>query len=416
MAQMNNRQAQVIDPILTEYARGYKNSEFIGQLLLPTTPIPNRSMKVLRFGKEAFRQYLDTRRAPGAETKRIAVGYTADPVALRQDALDAVVPIELMQDAAAVPNVDLAAHSVKVVQDIIALGNEVATASLLRDPVNYPTGHVIELTGAQRWSEATSNPAADIKAAGNIVRLMIGRRPNMLTLSPRVFDVLSLHPVIKEQFKYTTADSLTMEMLAAYFQVEKVLVGEAVALAENAKDTDPAEDVWGNDVLLTYSPKDGNYMVPAFGYTYTLSGYPIVEEARWEGNKKSWVYGVTEEKRPYITGAEGGILFRSPAGKQGDGGGSADGGKTQKLFASASVSQNEAVLAAQVSQYLAANPALINDEVEKALAANTAKAEAALKKAAAELEAANKRAAAAEAEAASAKAAAEAAAAGTAKK
>jgi len=326
MVQMNNRQAQVIDPILTEQARGYTNAGFISGILLPRVPIPNRSMKVLKFGKEAFRQYLDTRRAPGAETKKVTFGYASSPVSLNQDALDAVVPVELMQDAAAVPNVDLAAHSINQVQNIIALGQEVAVANLVRNPDTYAPSGTAGLTGAQKWNDAQSNPAADIKAAANVIRRMIGRKPNVLVLSPRVFDVLSLHPRIQEQFRYTSPDSLSAEMLARYFNLEKLAVGEGVALPENASDDAPADDIWGNDAVLAYVPQNGSYMVPAFGYTYVLAGYPVVEQAFWENSRKSWIYGVTEEWRPYVTGAEGGFLFTAPAGKPGDGGGSADGG------------------------------------------------------------------------------------------
>lgn len=63
MTALNTRQAQVIDPILSTQARGYTNQDFIGTRILPYADIPNRSMKVIRFGKDAFRRYMDTRRA-----------------------------------------------------------------------------------------------------------------------------------------------------------------------------------------------------------------------------------------------------------------------------------------------------------------------------------------------------------------
>lgn len=65
MAPLNTRTAAVIDPILSTHARGYRNMEFIGHLLFPRVSIPNRSMRVIKFGKEAFRK-MNTRRAPGA--------------------------------------------------------------------------------------------------------------------------------------------------------------------------------------------------------------------------------------------------------------------------------------------------------------------------------------------------------------
>lgn len=313
MPALNTRQAQVIDPILSTQARGYANQEFIGTRILPYADIPNRSMKVIRFGKDAFRRYMDTRRAPGAETKRVQFGYASDPVALKQEALEALVPDEISGDAQRVPGINLASTSIQTVQDIIALGREVEIAALVQNAALYPAGNKVALAGASKWSDASSDPADDIKAGQDAVRRMIGRKPNILTIGPDVFRALTKHPKIKDQFKYTGSDSITETMLAKYFNLEEVIVGNAVALPDGADDATPAVDVWGNNAILSYRPKGSNMLVPAFGYTYRLIGFPAVESPYYERNRKSWVYPLTEEYRPYVTGAEGGFLFQTPA-------------------------------------------------------------------------------------------------------
>lgn len=316
MSGMNSRQAQVIDPILSTQSRGYTNQEFIGTRLLPWADIPNRSMKVIRFGKDSFRRYIDTRRAPGAATRRLTFGYESDPVALKQEALEAVVPDEIGADARSVPGIDLAAVSIRGVQDIVALGREVEIATLVRSASTYAAGNKTDLSGGskKKWSVADSDPAEDVRAAREAVRRKIGRYPNVMTLGPDVFNALSKHSAIREQFKYTSSESLTEAMLAKYFGLDEILVGKAVALAEGAADNAAAGDVWGKDAVLAYVPRgEGNFLIPAFGYTYRLSGFPIVEQPYHERNIKSWVYPVTEEYRPYVTGAEGGYLIQNAA-------------------------------------------------------------------------------------------------------
>lgn len=312
MTAMNSRQAQVIDPILSTQARGYSNQEMIAHRVLPWADIPARSVKVIRFGKDAFRRYIDTRRAPGAQRRRIQFGFESDPVALRQESLEAQVPTEIGGDANNVPGIDLAAVSIQGVQDIIALGREVEVAQLVRNAALYDANHKVALAGSSKWSSPDSDPAKDVKDAREAVRRSIGRYPNQLTLGPTVFNILTEHPKVKEKFKYTSSESITEVMLARYLGVEEVLVGKAVALAENAPDTALADDVWGNDAILAYVPKGGNYLVPAFGYLYRLKGYPIVNTPYWENQTSSWVYPTTEEYRPYVTGAEGGFLFQAP--------------------------------------------------------------------------------------------------------
>ncbi|PZU89111.1 MAG: hypothetical protein DI527_16390 [Chelatococcus sp.] len=312
MTAMNSRQAQAIDPILSTQARGYTNQELIAHRVLPWADIPNRSMKVIRFGKDSFRRYVDTRRAPGGQRRRIQFGFESDPISLRQESLEAQVPTEIGADAASVPGIDLAAVSIQGVQDIIALGREVEVATLVRSSALYDANHKLALAGADKWSSPDSDPAKDVKDAREAVRRSIGRYPNQLTLGPSVFNELTEHPKVKEKFKYTSSESVTEVMLARYLGVEEVLVGKAVALAENAPDTALADDVWGNDAILAYVPKGGNYLVPAFGYLYRLKGYPNVRVPYWENGTDSWVYPVTEEYRPYVTGAEGGFLFQAP--------------------------------------------------------------------------------------------------------
>lgn len=310
---MNTSQAQVIDPILSTQARGYRNAEFIGARILPYADIPNRSMKVIRFGKDSFRRYMDTRRAPGGERKRITFGYASDPVSLKQESLEAVVPDEIRGDAAGVPGIDLATVSINGVQDIIGLGREVEIAGLVRDPANYDAANKVALAGTDVFSDPASDPKAVIKEGREAVRRKIGRYPNKLAIGPDVFNALDEHPKIVEKFKYTSSDSITPEMLAKYFNLKEVIVGEAVALAETAADTDLADDVWGNDALLFFQQPGNSFLIPSFGYTYRLRGYPSVGKPYREENRSSWIYQVTEEDRPQLTGMDAGYLIQNAA-------------------------------------------------------------------------------------------------------
>ncbi|MDO5614445.1 MAG: major capsid protein [Paracoccus sp. (in: a-proteobacteria)] len=312
---MNQRTAAVIDPILSTHARGYRNAELISHLLFPRVTIPNRSMRVLKFGKESFR-LMNTRRSPGAAKARIQYGFDSDSISLVQDALEGFVPVEHQEEASKVPGVDLGRSAINMVLDIVDLGMEKEAADLARNAALYADSNKVTLTGSARWSDAASDPLADIDEAKDSIRRMIGRYPNMLTLGPSVIKALKRHPKIKEQFKYTTAASITTEMLAGYFDLEKIVVGKAVFLPETAPDTQPASDIWGDDAILSFTPSNAErYDIPSFAYTYELSGYPQVMRPYFEERTDSWVYPTKTERRPYLVGAESGFLFKD-AGKK----------------------------------------------------------------------------------------------------
>ncbi len=312
---MNQRTAAVIDPILSNYARGYKNSAFISTSLFPRVPVSNRSMRVLRFGKDDFR-LVNTKRAPGAARKRIQYGFASDPIALNQDSLEGVVPIEHQQEAQSIPGVDLGAGAVKLVVNLTDLGAESEAAKLARDPNLYDNNHKLALAGTDRWTSPNSDPETDMDEAQENVRRSIGQYANTLALSAGAFKALKRHPKIKDQFKYTSSSSITTAMLASFFDVANVVVGRAVYLPENAPDNAPALDIWGNDAILAYVPADGgNYQEPSYGYTYELSGYPQVEQPYFDRSTSSWIYPTTVERRPYLVGAEGGFLFQNAGAK-----------------------------------------------------------------------------------------------------
>lgn len=312
---LNQRTAAVVDPILSTHARGYRNSTFIADTLFPRVTIPSRSMRVLKFGKEAFRM-MNTRRAPGTDKKRIQYGYASNPISLVQDALEGVVPIEHQEEAQNVPGVDLGAGAVNMVLDVVDLGHEYESARLARNPDNYDANHKLALTATDRWSDPASDPKADFDEAKETIRRSIGRYPNTLALGPNSGNALKNHPKIKEQFKYTGRDSITTDMIAAYFDIKKVVIGAAIYLPETADDAALANDVWGDDAILAYVPETGdNFQVPSFAYTYELKGYPQVEQPYFERSNDSWIYPTKVERRAYLVGAEGGFLFQGAGAK-----------------------------------------------------------------------------------------------------
>jgi hypothetical protein len=312
MPAMNTSQAALVDAVLTTHARGYRNPMFVFDRIAPNADVPSRSSRQLKFDKSSFRR-LNTRRAPGAPMLTVQYGYAADPVSLAQDALQAVVPDEISEEARRVPGVDIAALSVNMVLDQLDLGHEIDVATMVRNAANYSVNNKLTLTGADKWSDPTSNPGEDIRAAKEAIRAATGATPTRMVLGPAVYNALAEHPKLIERFKYTSADSITTAMMAKLFELDEVVVGKAVYLPDGVADTAPATDIWGNDAVLAHVPNGSNWMVPAFAYTYRLKGYPTVSQPYYEKGRLSWLYPMVVERRPYIVGADAGFLIQGAA-------------------------------------------------------------------------------------------------------
>jgi hypothetical protein len=308
MTQMTAAQARVIDPILSTVAQGYKNSALVGAALFPIVQVGQRGGKIVTFGREDFRLY-STLRAPGAGTKRVQYGYAGSPYALEQHALEGVVPFELMQDANAVPGIDMASMAVRKTQDIIALRTEKAQADLATTAANYAAANKTTLAGVTQWSDytGTSDPINDVEVAKEAIRAKIGKRGNTVVIGAAVWKSLKNHPKVVDRIKYTGRDVATVELLASLFGVSQVVVGDAVY--ENAAGA--LADVWGKFAVVAYTELGsladmGN---PSYGYTYRLAGNPAVEVPYQDRNAKSWIYPVTDELSPVQAAVDAGYLI-----------------------------------------------------------------------------------------------------------
>lgn len=308
MPQMTPGAARVIDPILTEVARGYRsNASPVANLLFPTVPVAQRGGRIITFGPDDFR-VVNTARAPGANTERIQFGYASGNFSLVDYSLEAAIPVELMQEAMAVPGIDLQAMSVRKVRNMQALELEVQAATLARTAASYAAGNKTQLSGTSQFSHASSDPFATIETGKEAIRAAIGVRPNVLVLAPAVLNKVRSHAKVLDRIT-TSRDRppATLAQLAALFEVDQVV--EAGAISHNGT---AFSDVWGKDALLAYTvPASLAEMgSPNYGYTYQLDGMPMVEEGYYDRNSKTWYYPVTDARQVVLAGATAGYLIQ----------------------------------------------------------------------------------------------------------
>jgi hypothetical protein len=305
---LSTDQARVVDPILTDHARGYTNAEFVGRVLFPQVDMPTRAAKRIQFDRASFRRYR-TMRAPGAPIGQISFGYEGKAVSLTQHALSAVTPVEHQDEAGAVPGIDIQRENVDLVLAVIATEKEIAQATTARTAASYAASNKVALAGADKFSDETSNPLEVVSDFKETIRSRIGRRPNTLVLGGRVATILKRHPQLREHYKHTTSSTITDEMLRSFFDVAQLAVGDAIYDQEDGTTV----DVWGNDLVLAYVPPTGarNMRLPSYGYTYQLRNHPFVEPPHYERGIRSWVNDVFDEYSAELVGADAGALIQN---------------------------------------------------------------------------------------------------------
>lgn len=307
MPQQNLQQTRVVDPILSEHARGYRQAALIGERIFPIVHVSAYGGTIIEFGKESFRRY-NTKRAPGANTKRINFGYQGDKYAITPSALEAPVPREKMRDAEQVPGFNLAARAVNMVLRVQWLEHEAECAEIALDPDKYGAESKVALTGGNRWTHPDSDPFADIETAKEAVADQIGMEPNRAMFSRKTFRALKSHPKVIERFKHVSVASVSVDMLQTLFDIDDLVIGGA-RYASGPNDV--FSDVWGLDAWLGFvnDNPDPNQEEPSYGYTYAIDGHPLVEEPYYDKSAKSWIYGVSFDQAPVLSGMSAAYLI-----------------------------------------------------------------------------------------------------------
>lgn len=302
---------RVVNPILSQFARGYRQRQLIARELFPLAPVQQYGGQVLEFGKESFRKYV-TKRAPGTNKRRVKFGYSGKPYTIIPSDLEGVVPFEHMRDAAQVPGIDLGQRATSLALNSVLLEHEMDSAALATNAANYPSTHKVTLTGTDRWTSPDSDPIGDIRVGRNAITTSTGMRPNTLVLSESCFYALQEHPAIVNRVATNITRTVTEDTLAAVFQVRRVIVATAIQ-ALGADDT--LSPVWGNDAVLAYVPEtngdaSANAEEPGYGYTYFIEGHPLVLEPYQDKSADSWIYPVAFHQTPVLSGILAGYLFK----------------------------------------------------------------------------------------------------------
>lgn len=307
-------------PILTSLMLGMGQGTYIAESLFPRLPQALNSMTLAKIGNERFKRY-NLRRAPGSATKRIEVKYEGKSYSLDQYAVEVPIPIELIResDQSRRLNVgnylDISRIAMVTASGILAQDYELDVAGVATLPGSYAAGHVVALAAGTKWSATTGTPVTDIRAASDVIRKKIGKRPNKLILSADAQAALITNAEVRSYLPSTQMGPASMDQLKTILNVAEIVMGDGIWVDAN----DVGADIWGNNAILAYAPNIGgtsggdiSLAEPSFGFTSVIEGHPFAETPYYENALKSWVYGATFERRANVAYNTAAFLFQNP--------------------------------------------------------------------------------------------------------
>ncbi len=295
---------RIVDPVLTELARGYSNNAFVGPKLFPIVEVEKEGGKIPQFTKEAFKIY-NTERAIRARSNRINPElHTSIDVVLGEHDLE--YPLDYREEAENVT--PLRMHATNVVTEGISIRLEKMIADLAQTLSTYPTGNKITLTAGSRYDEATVDPMSSIDIGINAVRSKIGKRPNVGIMGYATFMALKNNPKILERIKYSERAVVTVDMLKQLLGLEQLYVGDSVY----STDAGIFTDIWNDNFILAYVPNvvgtaPRSVYEPSFAYTLRKKGFPVIDS--YDESGKVSIIRNTDIFVPKVVGSEAGYLI-----------------------------------------------------------------------------------------------------------
>jgi hypothetical protein len=267
-----------VDAILTNISVAYlqRAESFIADKVFPVVPVDKQSDKYFVYSKNDWLRDEARVRADGTES--VGSGYNittdnyyADVFAIHKDIGDqtranADAPINVDREAA-----EFVTHRLLTRREIQFVTDFMTTGKWSKDITGVAASPTTNET--IQWSDYTnSDPIEDIEAGKASILSTTGLEANTLVLGYDVFRRLKNHPDLVDRIKYTSSQTITEDMLARMFDIERVLVSKSVKATNAEGATGAYSFTTGKTALLAHVAPSPGILTPSAGYTFSWTG------------------------------------------------------------------------------------------------------------------------------------------------
>lgn len=292
-----------VDAVLSGVSVAYSQPGFIADAVFPRVKVKKESDKYYKYGYEKFATP-ETKRAPKTAYKRIDWTPSTDTYQCEEYGLEE--PIDDRERDNADDPLSLDVDTTELLTEQIMLARERRVAAIVFSGTYMTTN--VTLSGTDQWSDYTnSDPVANITTARATINAAIGRDPNTMVISREVFDKLKDHPQVTERVKYTQLGIVTVQLLAALFEVPTILIGESLYNTAKEGQTASLSRIWGKHCLLAYIEPRPGIKKMSLGYSFASR---VRQTEKYRENKiKSDIIRVSEVIDEKLVAAAAGYLI-----------------------------------------------------------------------------------------------------------
>ena len=262
-------QSQVhVDAILTNMSVAYMNEmdSFVASRVFPTISVNKQSDKYFTYSQADFYRDQAKVRADGTESAGSGYSLSTDTYsssvwALHKDIGDQV---RANSDTPLDPDMDATrflTHQMMIRQERDWASNYFTTSVWGNDS-----------TPSTLWDASGSDPIGDIQTGINTILSDTGYLANTLVLSYNAYKTLRNHSDFVDRYKYTSADSITPELIGKVLDLPRVMVMKGVYNSGAEGASASYGQIGDKDALLAYVAPSAGLMTASAGYNFVWNG------------------------------------------------------------------------------------------------------------------------------------------------
>lgn len=213
------------DRPLENISVAYKSERLVADQAFPGVPVVHETDTYYVYAKDSL-SVPQTIRGNGAPANRATWNITTGSYNLTNHALKDLVTDRDRSNAD--PAIKLDIDTTEYLTEKILLRKEIDIATLCGTAANW--ANTTSLTSTFAWSANTtlSNPISFVDSAASTIALQSGKLPNTCIIDDRTFRAAKEHMSVVDRIKYTSADSVSEQLLAKLFNIPYLFVAGGI--------------------------------------------------------------------------------------------------------------------------------------------------------------------------------------------
>ena len=270
-----------VDQLLSNVSTAYiqNPNSFIADKVFPIVPVTFKSDKIAQFTKQPWMRSQAKPRGLSSESagsgyEVTTTTYACEVYALHKDIDDQTRKNSQSPFAPDKNATDFVTQQLLLQREIQFMTDFFATGKWGNEWTGNTSASDYAGDTIKQWDQSSgATPIADVINACTEVQLQTGMRPNIGVISRQVYDKLKVHSEILDRIKYTSSDSIDRILLARLFELEDLLIAEAVydTAAEGAAASQSF--VAGKHMLLAYRTPTPALDMPTAGLIPVWTDY-----------------------------------------------------------------------------------------------------------------------------------------------